>query len=127
MGTNTKTGSPPVNARTQLGRVGETLAAQYLEENGWQILERNYCGRGFELDLIAHKNGVTAVVEVRTRRSAPTTLIAESITPAKVRSLRHGASQWLAATGARTELRLDVVVVSIHGSRAHLRHYPGVK
>lgn len=127
MGTNNNARAPLAYARTQLGRTGEKLAAQYLEENGWEILATNYSGRGFELDIVAEKDGTTAVVEVRTRRGTPPTFIAESITPDKVRSLRRGASQWLAATGERTQLRFDVVVVSVRGNRAHLHHYPDVK
>lgn len=113
--------------RTHLGRLGEEIATRYLQEQGWEILERNYRGRNFELDLIAHKGALTAVVEVRTRRTCTPTHIAETITATKYASLRRGAAHWLAQQGADTELRFDLVAVAVCGNRAQVLHYPGVK
>ena len=39
--------------RTELGALGERLAAKYLEKKGYRILERNFRCRMGEIDLIA--------------------------------------------------------------------------
>ncbi|MGM7665637.1 YraN family protein [Microbacterium sp. A93] len=56
-------------AKDDLGRAGEDRAAQHLTERGYQILDRNWrCAQG-EIDIIAEREGVLCVVEVKTRRS----------------------------------------------------------
>ena len=51
------------------GAGGEREAARFLEENGYEILERNYRVAGSEVDLIAKKDDVLCFVEVKTRGS----------------------------------------------------------
>ena len=54
-----------------LGLFGEDVTASYLEQCGAQILERNWrCVFG-EADIIAEKDGVVLMVEVKTRTSEP--------------------------------------------------------
>ena len=55
--------------RMELGRIGESLAAVYLEQRGWRIVERNVRFREGEIDIVAARAGVLAFVEVKTRRS----------------------------------------------------------
>lgn len=52
-----------------LGKDGEGLAAAYLRNLGYRILERNYRCRLGEVDLIIEKKGEILFVEVKTRRS----------------------------------------------------------
>ena len=57
-----------------IGKKGEELAAEYLQEKGYCILERNWTNMGRkELDIIATKDDVVAFVEVKTRRSGSAT------------------------------------------------------
>lgn len=54
--------------RIVLGRLGEDLAAGWLEAQGYEILKRNYrCPYG-EIDLIVRKDRQISFVEVKTRR-----------------------------------------------------------
>ncbi len=49
------------------GRLGESLACDYLKKNGFIILKRNfYCKYG-EIDIIATKNKVLHFIEIKTR------------------------------------------------------------
>ena len=50
--------------RKILGRSGEDLAAKYLTEQGYVILERNYRAPYGEIDVIAMDNGTVVFVEV---------------------------------------------------------------
>ncbi len=52
-----------------LGIIGETLACNYLIENGYEILERNWRFKKYEIDIIAKKNNALFVIEVKTRKS----------------------------------------------------------
>jgi len=50
------------------GKQGEQIAAEYLEKNGFTILERNFrSGRLGEIDIIASENDYICFVEVKTR------------------------------------------------------------
>ena len=49
------------------GRQGEAQAAEYLRRRGYRILEAGYRSRYGEIDLIAEKRGIIAMVEVKTR------------------------------------------------------------
>ena len=52
-----------------LGHKGEDMAAKYLQEQGYFILERNWMNKGRkELDIIATKDDVIVFVEVKTRK-----------------------------------------------------------
>ena len=50
----------------QVGQIGEMIAAEYLEEKNYRILERNFCFRNGEVDLIAACDNLVVFVEVKT-------------------------------------------------------------
>jgi putative endonuclease len=52
------------------GRRGEERAAQWLEEQGWQILDRRRKTARGEIDLVARDDQTIVFVEVKWRRSA---------------------------------------------------------
>ncbi len=53
--------------RQQLGRTGERLARDHLEEAGYRIIESNYRTRAGEIDLIAIDREFLVFIEVKTR------------------------------------------------------------
>jgi len=55
--------------RHQLGRNSEQLASQYLQKNGYEIIQQNYRTRQGEIDIIARDNNTIVFVEVKARTS----------------------------------------------------------
>lgn len=55
------------NHASELGRHGETLAADFLRANGYVILAQNWRYSHLELDIVALRDSVLHVVEVKTR------------------------------------------------------------
>lgn len=107
----------------RLGTVGEELAVAFLEERGWQIIERNYRRKGIELDIIGRDPDRGIVfVEVRTRRSGSAGSAWESITQAKANRLRRGAATWLSESGIRHPVHLDAIAIRLRGAEAIVEH-----
>ena len=72
--------------RKELGRLGEELAASYLRENGYEIIERNFNCRFGEIDIIAQKSGTIYFVEVRTIHPGMFSSPKETITRSKLKN-----------------------------------------
>ncbi len=87
--------------RQQLGLQGEAIAAAWLEQRGWRILNRRFRSGHRDLDLVAsgyddHSGeSIIAFIEVRTRRSAVFGRPTETVQWKKQRELRRIARAWL--------------------------------
>jgi putative endonuclease len=81
----------------RLGDWGESLTATYLEGQGYAILARNWHCRFGELDVVATKDGILAVVEVKTRKSDRFMTAREAVDHRKRQCLWRSAEQWLCA------------------------------
>ena len=46
------------------GRQGENLAQEYLEKNGYKIIQKNYRTKFAEIDIIAKKDNILSFIEV---------------------------------------------------------------
>ena len=95
-----------------VGKYGERVALQHLEDAGFEILARNWrCADG-EIDIVARDRDVLVICEVKTRSGVGFGLPAEAITRRKADRLRLLARRWLQqhpAGGA--DVRFDVVSV----------------
>lgn len=103
------------NKRTyqqQVGQQGETVAADYLLAQGYEILDRNYHSRFGEVDLVAEKDQCIVFVEVKTRTSDSFGLPEESVTPEKLEKIYDTALLWLQDHPDKPDdWRVDVVAV----------------
>ncbi|MBU0489438.1 MAG: YraN family protein, partial [Bacteroidetes bacterium] len=53
--------------KLEIGKKGEEIASAFLEKKGYKILEMNYRVGSYEVDIIAEKDDVIVIVEVKTR------------------------------------------------------------
>ncbi|NTV38924.1 MAG: YraN family protein [Demequinaceae bacterium] len=116
-------------AKDAVGRHGEDVVARALEEQGWEVIVRNWrCPIG-EIDIVARDGADVVAVEVKTRRSATFGSPLEAVTHAKLARLRRLAAAWLAAQERSFEgVRVDVVgVVLPRAGAAILTHVRGVE
>ena len=65
----------------EVARIEERLAAQYLKDRSYQILEHNYRLRNGEIDLIAKEGERIVFVEVKTRRTLKFGVPQAAVTP----------------------------------------------
>jgi len=111
--------------RRKLGNQAEDLAAAFLESAGYRILERNFTCRYGELDLVADKDGLICVVEVRMRTTAVWGDPALTVSWAKQRRVLKATLHYLMRAGlSRQMVRFDVISVVGRGPNAQLEHIP---
>lgn len=100
--------------RRDTGILGEKLARDFLNKQGYHVLETNYrCPEG-EIDIVARHEDCLAFIEVRTKTSLEFGRPEESITPAKKARMiatashyqqnHHGLPQWW---------RIDVMAIEL--------------
>ncbi|WP_313823265.1 YraN family protein [Citricoccus sp.] len=85
------------SAHTALGRFGEDVAARWLQDQGYEIVDRNWRCPDGELDLVGIHQGWWVAVEVKTRRGLGYGHPFEAINPRKLRRLYRLSLQWAAA------------------------------
>ncbi len=107
----------------QRGDLGEELAAEYLINKGYKILERKYRFEHAEIDLIAEDGEEIVFVEVKARKSKAFGDAEEAITEAKENHVRNAAEGYLYEKNIEDRVcRFDVVAVEFHDGRANIRH-----
>ncbi|MCI8933594.1 MAG: YraN family protein [Clostridiaceae bacterium] len=105
-----------------VGRRGEAQAADYLRRRGYRIIEAGYRSRYGEIDLIAEKRGIVAIVEVKTRSGDRFAQALEAVDGPKRRRIRLTALQWLAQQEREPQLRFDVIEVYPGGKINHIEN-----
>jgi putative endonuclease len=114
--------------KDELGRRGEDLAARFLEDAGYRLIERNWRCRQGEIDIIARVADTLVFVEVKTRSGLAFGHPFEAITATKLARLRVLAAAWCAEHHPQAgRIRLDAIaVVAPRNGPASVEHLLGV-
>ena len=99
----------------RLGQQGEAIAAKYLLDKKYKILDRNYRNAIGEIDIVGKKDGVLVFIEVKTRDSinAQYFLPEQSVTPHKQRKLRKLAEMYMNEHKHKDDQEWQIDVISI--------------
>jgi putative endonuclease len=106
----------------ETGKKGEDLAADFLQNEGIQILERNWKNRFEEIDIIALENELLVIVEVKTRSSLAFGKPEESVGLRKQRLLVNAAEAYIKKYNSDRETRFDIISVVTNGTGANIQH-----
>ncbi|MCD8036603.1 MAG: YraN family protein [Clostridiales bacterium] len=108
--------------KREIGTEAENKAAIWIEKNkAYEILERNYCRRTGEIDIIA-KDGETLVfIEVKYRRDASCGYPAEAVTRNKQRHIMDTALMYIQEKGGSFG-RFDVAEIMEKNGEAYIRY-----
>jgi len=108
------------------GARAEALVAGFLREQGYEIVATNLRLGALEIDLVARKDTVVAVVEVRTRGPTARTTGLGSVTPLKrARIRRAGERLWqrrYRRDASVERLRFDVASVDLTTEPASIEY-----
>ncbi|WP_312341499.1 YraN family protein [Chryseobacterium binzhouense] len=95
----------------ELGKKAEDLAAEYLVKNGYKILVRNFRFQKSEIDIIAEKDHLIVVVEVKARSTDVFILPQEAVTKGKIKSIVLAANHFMEEFNKNQEVRFDIISV----------------
>ena len=96
-------------ARVARGKWAEDLVSRWYEQHGYLIVARNWrCKRG-ELDVVAHKDRVLVVCEVKARASNAFGTPAEAVTLAKQLKVRRATADFRASMRESHDLLASLV------------------
>lgn len=115
-----------VDKRKIVGKRGEAIAASYLEERGYQILEQNWrCGRA-EIDIIAKEGETLVFIEVKARQTSRYGQPARFFKTQQRDRIASAAGSYMEKTGHDWALRFDLisVVFSVDAAAPQIEHIP---
>jgi putative endonuclease len=99
----------------QVGKYGETLAARWLSENGFEILLRNWKYERAEIDIVARKQNRIHAIEVKTRKTTTFGFPEQSVSQVKLRHLQRACTALL-ENNAYSEVQIDVLSILLRKS-----------
>lgn len=112
------------------GKWGEQEAAKYLRKEGYILLAAGYRTRHGELDIIAEKDGIIVVVEVKTRSAFDFARGIDAVSPHKIRRMKSAAMAFISSRNDDRPLRFDVIEILAGEFRddppKELNHYKNV-
>jgi putative endonuclease len=113
----------------ELGKIGEDIAAEYLNDLGYKILDRNWRFERVELDIVAQVGSTLVFCEVKTRRSNSHGIPSDAITPIKLQHIRKAALHWLTNNQSRhAGIRFDAIsVIHCAGQPTTISHIKGIE
>lgn len=117
-----------MRSKDNVWKIGEAIAQQYLEKQGYRVIEQNYKTRYSEIDLVVKKNDILILVEVRTKRSRDFVTPEESINQKKLKKLYFNAEAYVSAKRYKGPYRVDAVCIVLNPDDTvnKIEHYEGI-
>jgi putative endonuclease len=109
-------------SHNELGKLGEEKAVDFLQQNGYAILETNWVFQKAEIDIIAQKENVLAIVEVKTRSSIDFGLPQDFVKPKKIQLLVKTVNEYVISRDLDVEVRFDIIAINKEGADFHIEH-----
>jgi len=104
------------------GKLGEEIAANYLEGKGYEIVERNWRNTHKEIDIIAKDGETLVMVEVKTRQTDEYGNPDIAVTKKKQRLLIAAANAYLFKNKLDVETRFDIISIIFKDGEPVIEH-----
>lgn len=102
------------------GRDGEDAAVEYLLRSGYAVVDRNWRSGHKEIDIVAEKDGVLLVVEVKTRGSSDYGSPEDAVSAEKMRRTQRAADAYVRYHRLDMPVRFDII--SVLGKDRKIHH-----
>jgi putative endonuclease len=108
---------------SELGKIGEKLASEHLEKNGYKILARNYKFTSkAEVDIVASKDGHIIFVEVKTRISNYLNDPALMVPLKKQKQIIKAADEYIKEHDIDMPWRFDIISIVVNSKERKIEH-----
>jgi putative endonuclease len=111
-----------VSQHNDLGKKGEELAIEYLQKNEYSIVEKNYRFQKAEVDIIAQKENVLVIVEVKTRSTNYFGNPQDFVNPKKIKLLVSAIDNYVIENDLDIEIRFDIIAVLKNKENYKIHH-----
>jgi putative endonuclease len=98
----------------EIGNFGENRAISHLSELGFEIMHRNWRYKHLEIDIIASKDKLLHIIEVKTRSSIEFGYPEQFIKPQKMQFLKNAAAHFQYQNPEWKYLQFDVVSIFLN-------------
>lgn len=114
--------------KIQLGKLGEQVAAKYLKNQGYKILEKNYRTRYGEIDLICEKEQIIHFIEVKTRTNQNFGWPEEAVNQRKIEKIIKVAEKYLEEHELDLSWQIDIISLLIKAKerKTELKHFSNI-
>lgn len=109
-------------AHNDLGKKGEDLAVEFLLKKGYKIVARNFTFQKSEVDIIARKNNVLAIIEVKTRSTSDFGNPQEFLKVRQIQRLVKAVDYFVTEHNMDVEVRFDIIAIIKNKSGSRLEH-----
>ena len=106
----------------ELGKLGEDIAAQFLVDKGYEILERNWRNKHKEIDIIAKDGETLVIVEVKTRQSDDHGEPDLAVTRQKQTCLIYAANAYIFKNMLDVNTRFDIISIVFNQGKPIIDH-----
>jgi putative endonuclease len=110
---------------SEKGNEGEETACRYLISCGYEILARNWRFKRLEVDIIAKKDNILVIIEVKSRKSGVFGEPELAVTNKKQGFLIAAAHHYITTRDIDAETRFDIVSVKGEGEACEVKHLEG--
>lgn len=106
----------------ELGKKGEQLAVDFLIENNYNIIERNYRFDKAEVDIIASKKDILAIIEVKTRSNTDFGNPQDFVKPKQIKNLVKAVDEYVTVNSLDVEVRFDIIAIVKNNKTFKIEH-----
>ena len=106
----------------ELGEKGEQLAVDFLLQNGYAIMERNYRFQKAEVDIIARLKDTLAIVEVKTRSTIDFGNPQDFLKPKQIQRIVKAVDHYVTTNKLDVEVRFDIIAIVKTGNKFEIEH-----
>ena len=106
----------------ELGKKGEDLAVSYLQKKGYMIVARNFRHQKTEVDIIARKEDVLAIIEVKTRSTPDFGNPQDFVKGKQIQNLVKAVDFFVNDHELDVEVRFDIIAIIKNQSGTTIEH-----